>query len=141
MTVRSGDARKYELDAIEQYQPKLNVLGWIRESEEAEKKEKGAAQKRSYRRAKIEALVFNPNAEKVCRSCKNPKKCLEFRRNNGKALGVESTCRKCESLLRSELKKLGLCNQCRAPLGPNDTKTKCRRHALKWKPKSLNSQV
>lgn len=93
LVANKNDALKYEIDAIERYRPKLNLIGTRSKSLEQCKQiihTYSQATTNKYR-----ATVYNPNAIKFCRGCQLAKSCREFQRNRNKAMGVKSRCKRC----------------------------------------------
>jgi hypothetical protein len=103
LTTSIGDARKYEHDAIDLYQPCMNAAGCRRESEQNFRKRNNEKQ-RAFTLRRKETQVFNPSALRHCNKCHLPKTCVEFRRNSYKLLGTVETCKVCEALLRKQQK-------------------------------------
>lgn len=95
----SGDAKKYETDALARYKPSLNKVGT---DDPASTVAREVAQFRKYNdesRAKWLGF-YDPEIEKKCSQCKLPKKCSEYRRMNGYPFGVKRACKVCEKVRR-----------------------------------------
>jgi hypothetical protein len=99
LTPNQGDAHKYESDAIQKYQPPLNVVG-CRVLSEDEAKARDSAKSKAKRIKRVQEQVYNPNLPKKCGRCKTPKFCRDFRRSAGMPLAVVGTCRVCEVEIR-----------------------------------------
>lgn len=99
ITQTDGDARKYEMDAIDKYKPKFNIIGCKRKTEEEiRQQEKIRNQKKRHDRKLNQP--YDPERIRHCKRCDTPKKCSEFRRSAGKILATHSVCKQCEVELR-----------------------------------------
>ena len=120
----TGDAKKYEDDALRKHKPILNT-----HSKSAVTHEEHLARKRTYARnymLRHTGRPYNPDAERQCTKCRKTKKCSEFPRSKFKKLGVKQVCKECNRLSweNMETKTCSVCGKAKKFYG--DSCIKCR---------------
>ena len=99
LTHSDGDARKYEIDAIQKYQPDINVFSKRKPQTEASRRkyleQRWAVNQRQIKKWQLEP--YDPERLNHCRICKKDLPCKDFHRSSQGRHGVQNRCKVCRS--------------------------------------------